>query len=149
LIGHLLPVCKELREYTSVDSDISFYQLITRAFQTRRDELRTSPSKDDEDDDTVQMIIDYECFAPGTKFYHEIILTTTGESETVDLSTLYRIIELWKQTPTIGGKSSVGFGKLKIDYKFPKDVSDKPYIDFIDKNKDEITKVLDELREAL
>jgi len=149
LVGHMLPVCKELREYTSVDSDISFYQLITRAFQTRRDELRMSPSKDDEDDDTVQMIIDYECFAPGTKFYHEIVLTTTAESEAVDLSTLYRTIELWKQAPTIGGKSSVGFGKLKIEYRWPKDVDDKPYLEFIEKNKEEIVKVLDELREAL
>lgn len=145
LVGHLLPICKELKEYTGVDSDISFYQLITRAFQTRRDELRTSS----EDDDTVQMIVDYECFAPGSKFYHEVILTTTSESEVLDLSTLYRTIELWKQTPTIGGKSSIGFGKLKIEYKFPKDVTDKPYLNFIKENKDEIVKVLDELREAL
>jgi CRISPR/Cas system CSM-associated protein Csm3 (group 7 of RAMP superfamily) len=150
LVGHMLPVCKELKEYTGIDSDISFYQLITRAFQTRRDELRTGSKKEDEDEDeTVQMIIDYECFAPGTKFYHELILTTSTESETLDLSTLYRTIELWKQAPTIGGKSSVGFGKLKIEYKWPKDVSDKPYLEFIEKNKGEIVKALDELRGAL
>ena len=150
LVGHMLPVCKELKDYTGVDSDISFYQLITRAFQTRRDELRTSSKKEDEEDDeTVQMIIDYECFAPGTKFYHEIVLITTGESEALDLSTLYRMIELWKQAPTIGGKSSVGFGKLKIEYKWPKDVGDKPYLEFIDKNREEIIKALDELRGAL
>jgi CRISPR/Cas system CSM-associated protein Csm3 (group 7 of RAMP superfamily) len=95
------------------------------------------------------MIIDYECFAPGTKFYHEFILTTSAESEALDLSTLYRTIELWKQAPTIGGKSSVGFGKLKIEYKWPKDVNDKPYLEFIEKNKDEISKALNELREAL
>ena len=147
LVGHMLPVCKELKEYTGVESDISFYQLITRAFQTRRDELRTS--SEDDDDDTVQMIIDYECFAPGTKFYHEIVLTTTTESEVLDLSTLYRTIELWKQSPTIGGKSSVGFGKLRVEYKFPEGISDKPYLDFIKENKDEIVKVLDELRETL
>jgi CRISPR/Cas system CSM-associated protein Csm3 (group 7 of RAMP superfamily) len=150
LVGHMLPICKELREYTGIDSDISFYQLITRAFQTRRDELRTSSKKEDEDEDeTVQMIIDYECFAPGTKFYHELILTTSTESETLDLSTLYRTIELWKQAPTIGGKSSVGFGKLKIEYKWPKDINDKPYLEFIEKNKDEISKALNELHEAL
>jgi len=148
LVGHMLPICKELKEYTGIDSDISFYQLITRAFQTRRDELRSGP-REDEEDETVQMIIDYECFAPGTKFHHEFILTTSTESEALDLSTLYRAIELWKQAPTIGGKSSVGFGKLKIEYKWPKDTSDKPYLEFIEKNKDEISKVLDELREAL
>jgi CRISPR/Cas system CSM-associated protein Csm3 (group 7 of RAMP superfamily) len=149
LVGHMLPICKELKDYTGVDSDISFYQLITRAFQTRRDELRTSPKEEDEEDETVQMIIDYECFAPGTKFYHEFILTTSTESEALDLSTLYRTIELWKRAPTIGGKSSVGFGKLKIEYKWPKDVNDKPYLEFIDKNRDEISKALNELHEAL
>jgi CRISPR/Cas system CSM-associated protein Csm3 (group 7 of RAMP superfamily) len=149
LVGHMLPICKELKDYTGIESDISFYQLITRAFQTRRDELRTSPKDEDDEDETVQMIIDYECFAPGTKFYHEFILTTSAESEALDLSTLYRAIELWKQAPTIGGKSSVGFGKLKIEYKWPKEVSDKPYLEFIEKNKEEISKALDELREAL
>ena len=149
LVGHMLPICKELREYTGIESDISFYQLITRAFQTRRDELRTSPKDEDDEDETVQMIIDYECFAPGTKFYHEFILTTSTESEVLDLSTLYKAIELWKQAPTIGGKSSVGFGKLKIEYKWPKEVSDKPYLEFIEKNREEISKALDELREAL
>jgi CRISPR/Cas system CSM-associated protein Csm3 (group 7 of RAMP superfamily) len=149
LVGHMLPICKELKEYTGIDSDISFYQLITRAFQTRRDELRTSPKEEEDEDETVQMIIDYECFAPGTKFYHEFILTTTAESEALDLSTLYRTIELWKQAPTIGGKSSVGFGKLKIEYKWPREVSDKPYLEFVDKNRDEIAKALNELREAL
>ena len=148
LVGHMLPICKELKDYTGIESDISFYQLITRAFQTRRDELRTSP-KDEDEDETVQMIIDYECFAPGTKFYHEFILTTSAESEVLDLSTLYRAIELWKQAPTIGGKSSVGFGKLKIEYRWPKEVSDKPYLEFIEKNKEEISKALNELREAL
>ncbi len=149
LVGHMLPICKELKDYTGIDNDISFYQLITRAFQTRRDELRTSPKEEDEENETVQMIIDYECFAPGTKFYHEFVLTTSTESEALDLSTLYRTIELWKRAPTIGGKSSVGFGKLKIEYKWPKDVNDKPYLEFIEKNGDEISKALNELREAL
>jgi len=147
LIGHLLPICKELKEYTGINSDVSFYQLITHTFQTRRDDLRVATERDD--DETVQMIIDYECFAPGTRFYHEIILTTTSESESIDLSTLHRAIELWKQVPTIGGKGSIGFGKLRIEYKWPKDVDDKPYLEFIKKNKDEIQKALDELREVL
>jgi hypothetical protein len=153
LIGHLLPICKELREYTGIDSDVSFYQLITHTFQTRRDELhvtvKNKRESDEEGDETVQMIIDYECFAPGTMFHHEIVLTTTPESELIDLSTLYRAIELWRQVPTIGGKSSIGFGKLRIEYRWPKDVDDKPYLEFIEKNRNEIRKALDELREVL
>jgi len=147
LVGHMLPVCRELRDYIGVDSDISFYQLIARAFQTRRDELRVARAEDEEQ--AVQALVEYECFAPGTKFYHEIRLEASREEELLDLSTLYRAVELWKENPFIGGKSSVGFGKLKIEYEWPKPVDSKPYMEFVEKNKDEIVKFLDELREAL
>ena len=146
LIGHLLPICKELRDYIGIDSDISFYQLITRAFQTRRDELRAERSRDEQ---AIQMLVEYEVFAPGTQFYHEIVLETTREGEEIDLATLYRAIKLWKQNPVIGGKSSIGFGKIKIEYEFPKKVSDKPYLEFIEKNRDRIKEVLDKLRDRL
>jgi CRISPR/Cas system CSM-associated protein Csm3 (group 7 of RAMP superfamily) len=146
LVGHMLPVCRELKDYIGVESDISFYQLIARAFQTRRDELRATRV---EEEQAVQALIEYECFAPGTRFYHEIRLETTREEELLDLSTLYRAVELWKMNPFIGGKSSVGFGKLRIEYEWPRPVDSRPYLEFVEKNKDEIVKVLDELREAL
>jgi hypothetical protein len=150
LIGHLLPVCKELREYTGVDSDVSFYQLITRAFQTRRDELRASAqSEEEEEEQAVQAMVEYECFAPGTQFYHEIVLETTKQEEALDLSTLYRAIKLWQQVSYIGGKSSIGFGKLKVEYEWPVRVNDATYLEFTEKNKSEIVKVLNELVEVL
>jgi hypothetical protein len=149
LIGHLLPICKELKEYTGIDSDVSFYQLITRAFQTRRDELRATAPSEEEEETAVQAIVEYECFAPGTRFYHEIILETTKQEERLDLSTLYRAIELWRQLPYIGGKSSVGFGKLRIEYEWIPGVDSKAYFEFIEKNKSEIVKVLNELVEVL
>jgi CRISPR/Cas system CSM-associated protein Csm3 (group 7 of RAMP superfamily) len=147
LVGHMLPICRELKDYTSVDSSISFYQLIARSFQTRRDELRVA--RTEEDEQAVQALIEYECFAPGTKFYHEIRLETTKDEELLDLSTLYRTVELWRENPFIGGKSSVGFGKLRIEYEWPKPVDSRPYLEFVEKNKDEIVKVLEELRETL
>jgi len=147
LVGHMLPVCRELREFTGVDSDVSFYQLIARLFQTRRDELRASSGEEDE---AVQMMVEYECFAPGTRFYHEMVLETTSDGEELDLSTLFRAVELWKQKPHIGGKSSIGFGKLSIEYSWPKEgLSSRPYMDFIERNRDAIRNVLDELAEAL
>jgi CRISPR/Cas system CSM-associated protein Csm3 (group 7 of RAMP superfamily) len=147
LVGHMLPVCKELRDYIGVDSDISFYQLIARAFQTRRDELRITRTEGEEQ--AVQALIEYECFAPGTRFYHEIRLETTKDEELLDLSTLYRAVELWRENPFVGGKSSVGFGKLRIEYEWPKPVSSRPYLEYVEKNRDEIVKVLDELRGVL
>ena len=147
LVGHMLPVCRELQDYTGIESNISFYQLIARAFQTRRDELRAARAEEEEQ--AVQALIEYECFAPGTRFYHEIRLETTKEEELLDLSTLYRAVELWKENPFIGGKSSVGFGKLKIEYEWPRPIDSRPYLEFAEKNRDEIVKVLEELREAL
>jgi CRISPR/Cas system CSM-associated protein Csm3 (group 7 of RAMP superfamily) len=149
LVGHLLPVCRELREYTGVDSDVSFYQLIARAFQTRRDELRVTTPSEEEEEPAVQAIVEYECFAPGTRFYHEIVLETTRQEEQLDLSTLYRAVKLWQQVPYIGGKSSIGFGKLKVEYEWPTRVDDSVYLEFIEENKSEIVKVLSELVEVL
>jgi CRISPR/Cas system CSM-associated protein Csm3 (group 7 of RAMP superfamily) len=147
LVGHMLPVCRELKDYTGVESDISFYQLIARTFQTRRDELRVA--RVEEEEQAVQALVEYECFAPGTRFYHEIRLETSRDEELLDLSTLYRAIELWRENQFIGGKSSVGFGKLRIEYEWPRPVDSRPYIEFVERNKDEIVKVLDELRETL
>ena len=150
LVGHMLPVCRELREYTGVDSDVSFYQLIARSFQTRRDELRAPREKEEEEEEqAVQMMVEYECFAPGTKFLHEIVLETTREEEALDLSTLYRAVELWRMKPFIGGKGAIGFGRLGIEYEWPKPVDGSEYLRFVEGNRDEIVKVLDELREAL
>ena len=148
LVGHMLPVCKELAEYMGMEGDASFHQLIAHFFQTRRDELR-APREAEEEEQAVQMMVEYECFAPGTKFVHEIVLETTREGEELDLSTLYRAVELWKMKPYIGGKSAVGFGKLWIEYEWPKPVSSDAYLRFVEENRDEIVKVLDELREAL
>lgn len=148
-VGHMLPVCRELRDYIGVNSDISFYELLTRSFQTRRDELGVGFEREEDREQAVQMIVEYECFAPGTRFHHEIILETTREWEEVDLSTLYRAVELWSEKPYIGGKSSIGFGKLRIEYNWPKPVTSKPYFEFTERNRDNITAVLEELREAL
>jgi CRISPR/Cas system CSM-associated protein Csm3 (group 7 of RAMP superfamily) len=149
LVGHLLPVCRELREYTGIDSDVSFYQLIARSFQTRRDELRVTAPREEEEELTVQAIVEYECFAPGTRFYHEIVLETTRQEERLDLSTLYRAVKLWQQVPYIGGKSSIGFGKLKVEYEWPTRVDDSVYLEFVEKNRGEIVRVLSELVEVL
>ncbi|MGC9106619.1 MAG: RAMP superfamily CRISPR-associated protein [Infirmifilum sp.] len=142
-VMHALPICKELVEYTGIPSNTSFYTLISRAFQTRRDELR---AKREENEEAVQMLVEYECFAPGTEFYHELILDS---SDPVDLATLYRAVKLWTEQPFIGGKSSVGFGRLNINYEWPSNASDQPYLDFVKNNKDEILKVIDELKQRL
>jgi len=149
LVGFALPICRELVDFTGVDSDVSFYQLITRAFQTRRDELRVGSGREGEDDETVQMIVEYEVFAPGAQFFHELVLETEEEGLALDLSALYRAVKLWQEEPHIGGKSSAGFGRLKIEYLWPSGVSEQKYLEHVEENRDEIRKALDELAEVL
>jgi len=148
LVGFALPICRELVDFTGVDSDVSFYQLITRAFQTRRDELRVGGGEGEEDE-AVQMIVEYEVFAPGAQFFHELVLETEEGGLALDLSALYRAVGLWQEEPYIGGKSSAGFGRLKIEYQWPSGASDQAYLEHVEKNRDEIHKALDELAEAL
>jgi len=121
LVGFALPICRELQDFTGVKSDVSFYQLITRAFQTRRDELRVGGGEEDEDcaDDCGVM----KSSPPGTQFFHELVLETEDETLPLDLSALYRAVKLWHEAPYIGGKSSAGFGRLKIEYHWPSGVS--------------------------
>ena len=147
LVGHLLPICRELSSYIDVKTDISFYQLIGHVFQTRRDELRVKPPE--EDKQAVQMLVEYEVFSAGTEFHHEIVLETTDEWYLLDLSTTTRALNLWAQSPYIGGKSAIGFGKLMIKYDLPQESSEEHYHTFIEKNRDKIHEALNELAEVL
>jgi len=132
-VGHLLPICRELNEYLPVKGKISFYELIGHMFQTRKDELRTG-------DETVQMLVEYEVFVPGTQFYHEILLE---DPTPLDISCLARVIELWKMKPFIGGKSSIGMGELEINYNT--NISSDEYIKFVKDRRDEICQLLNDL----
>jgi len=136
-VGHLLPICKELNEYIPVKSNKTIYEMISSMFQTRKDELKTEREKDEQ---AVQMLIEYEVFTAGTQFYHKVMLEDPTK---IDISCLARVIELWKQKPFIGGKSSIGLGELEIDYKF--DGKSDEYLDFLKKKRDEICQLLDSL----
>jgi len=136
-VGHLLPICKELNEYIPAKSNKTIYEMISSMFQTRKDELKTEREKDEQ---AVQMLIEYEVFTAGTQFYHKVMLEDPTE---IDISCLARVIELWKQKPFIGGKSSIGLGELEIDYKF--DGKSDEYLDFLKKKRDEICQLLDSL----
>lgn len=136
-VGQMLPVCEELKGLIPVESSLSFYDLLTKTFQTRKDDLR---AEREEGDQAVQMMVEYEVFAPGTRFYHEIKLE---DPDAVDISCLARCIELWKQKPFIGGKSAVGFGELEIEYDI--DATSDEYLQFLADNREAIVSLLREL----
>lgn len=135
-VGHLLPICTELKEYLpeNVNPTHSFYDFLGHTFQTRKDELRTERERNEQ---AVQMLIEYEVFASGTPFYHEVKLEDPAE---LDVSCLARVIELWKQKPFIGGKSSIGFGELVINYNL--EATSEQYLNFLEEKRDEICDLL-------
>ena len=147
-IGHLLPICVELKDYLpdDIQPKNSFYDYVGHVFQTRKDELRVERV---EDEQAVQMLIEYEVFVPGTMFWHEIKLE---DPTPLDVATLARVIELWKQKPFIGGKSAIGHGELVIRYDFTPDserfkqwFDSRQYLRFLKEQRDEICKLLDRL----
>lgn len=138
-VGQALPICIELKTFLpdELSPKTSVYNLITTVFQTRKDELRVER---EEEEQAVQMMIEYEAFAPGTKFYHEFKIE---DPEEIDLSCFARCLELWKEKPFIGGKSSIGLGEVQLSYDFKE--SSEAYLKFLEENKDKIVQLLAEL----
>jgi len=139
-VGKLLPICEELNDYLPVKSDRSVYTMIGKSFQTRKDDIRER----DEDEQAVQMLVEYEVFIPGTEFYHKVMVE---DPEPIDVSCLERVIELWKLKPFVGGKSSIGMGELEINYDL--DATSEEYVKFVEEKRDEICSVLEELKKRL
>jgi len=143
-IGMALPICKELKDFLPDELEIkpetSFYEFLAWTFTTRRDDLREERK---EDEQATQMMVNFEVFAPGTPFYHEFILNNTND---VEEGVVARMLNLWKQKPYIGGKSSIGLGKLKLNYDY-NELSENVYLSFIEEKKEEMSTMLKELEE--
>jgi len=141
-VGHALPICVELRDFLPdhIVPRASFYDMLGHVFQTRKDELRGARETGEQ---AVQMLIEYEVFVPGTMFYHEFRLEDPDE---IDRSVLYRAIKLWEKYPFIGGKSNIGFGRVKLNYDLSVlETDDKLYLKFLREHRDEIVEVVREL----
>jgi len=147
-VGHAFPVCREYKEFLPdfLQEDPRANKFVRsfcdEAFNTRRDDLRADR---DENEQAVQMKVDFECFIPGTKFYHWFITEYTNESED---ATFGRMMELFRQSPYVGGMASVGSGEVLFDY-MPSFPSSEKYFAFISENKGTILELLDEVGKRL
>ena len=149
IVGKALPICRELKNYIPVPTvtDTSIYNLLTFDFATRRAERDLPASisrieKKKKNEAKVQMLYRYECFVPGTRFYHWFTLMDTTPIED---SCFARLIELWKERPFIGGRNASGYGMIQIDYKLPIDMQTYGaafYNKFINENQAKIREVL-------
>jgi len=146
-VMHVLPICRELKPYLPDEVinkysnfvERSFYEYLDWTFHTRHAEERRAR----QEEPTIQMIYRFEVLIPGTLLYTELICDDCNE---IELSCLARMINLWQKHPFIGGKSSTGYGKIKfIEIKSDFTLDDSKYMQFINQNKNEIVKILQEL----
>lgn len=146
-VSPMLPVARETAPFLPDDvasnAQASVYELITKVFQTRRDEIRAPREKDEQ---AVQMLVEYEAFAPGTVFFQEFAIEDPAP---IDEAVLAHTIDLWKARPFIGGKTAIGMGRLRIDCDTSVLASPQVYLKYIEDNKDRIREALRELMEAL
>lgn len=134
-VGIFKPVCKETQDYTGLNSDKSFYDMLGETFYTRRDDLK---SKDynitdaTKHDNAVQMKYEMQGLSAGTELVSRIIIENSNE---VEESCLKSIIEKFKEIPYIGGKSATGHGEVDVECNI--DTTDV-YYQYLEKNKEEI-----------
>ncbi len=146
VVGHMWPLCQEYAPYLPDDiSDMRIERPVRiftdSSFVTRRDDLREERA---EDEQAVQMKVDYECFIPGTGFFHEFKLMWPND---VEKACFAHMLDLWKENPIVGGRSASGDGELQLNYELPFDAS--KYINYVEENKEAIAVFLEALDEGL
>ncbi len=147
-VGHAFPVCREyemyLPEFLKNDErvKVSVRSFTDESFRTRKDDLKADRA---EDEQAVQMKVDYECFIPGTKFYHWFALEYPTELEK---SCFGRFIEIFKSSPFIGGTSAIGNGEVMFEYQ-PVIPSAQPYLEFTLTQKDNIVTLINTIEGML
>lgn len=139
-VSHLFPICLEYQKFLpphiieKVGGLRSIREYTDEVFFTRRDDLK---AKREEDEQAIQMKVDYEVFVPGTKFYSFFILEYPNE---IELSCFARMLKLFELSPFLGGKSNIGDGEVRFDYGL--DITDEKYLQYVEENKDEIRKFI-------
>lgn len=117
-------------------------QFIDHAFFTRKDESGGSGIQKQTTDQTIQMKVDMETYIPGTMFYHKF---SFDDATDLELSCFARMMEIWNERSSIGGKRSTGYGSLKLNYDdIPKT---DLYLAYIKNNREKIIKTIEDLQD--
>jgi len=144
VVAKALPICGELKDYLPMQSKLSYHVFLTEAFATRRAEREppeTVEYKDHKEEPTIQMKVQFECFAPGTRFYHKFMLL---DALPIEKSCFAHMIDLWKQRPFVGGKMGSGYGELKIEYP-TLELTSSDYLNYLEENKKAVAKSLERI----
>jgi hypothetical protein len=139
-----IPYCRETAHVIGGDDERLRHdarQFCSFVFATRRDDLR---AEREEDEQAVQMLVEFEAFVPGTRFYHGFTLVYPSELE---VSCLGHVLHLWAEQPFIGGKSGSGYGWIALSYDpWP---SPDLYRQYVTEQRETIVAALDEMAKRL
>jgi hypothetical protein len=143
-----LPVCKETVDYTGIESDISFYDMLEEVFYTRKDDLKSVEYNATQDEkkkeNPTQMKYEMQCLSAGTELIGTIVVENVNKAEE---SMLNATLKKLQEVPFIGGKSSAGHGEVEI--KYDELESEEVYYNYLEENKEEIRQWIREVEKAL
>lgn len=149
VVEHMWPLCREYRSYlpeplrANPRCEHSVREFTDQSFLTRRDDLHADRK---EKEQAHQMKIEYECFIPGTQFYHRWALKLDNP---LHVSMLAHVLDLFGNDPFIGGRSSAGDGKLRFEYTKPDGFSSAVYLAAIEELKERTLAVIEEVGRRL
>lgn len=143
-----IPACKETVDYTGVESDISFYDMLEDIFYTRRDDLKSVSANvvktEKKKENPTQMKYEAQCLSTGTVLIGDVVLEHSNE---IEESLFNSVMKQLEKVPYIGGKSAAGHGKVKIEYT---DLADESiYYAYLEENKEDIRAYVRKLEEVL
>lgn len=145
-----LPICKETVDYTGIESDISFYDMLEEVFYTRKDDLKSVEYNIKEEvakkknDDPVQMKYEMQCLSAGTELIGTIVIENVNKIEEAMVNATLKKL---KEVPFIGGKSSAGHGE--VDIKYDELTNEETYYNYLEENKEEIRQWIREIEGVL
>lgn len=135
-VSSMMPICSEL----DGGDGPPVRKCVHTVYHTRRDNRQV----ESEDGEPSQMIYNTEVFVAGTRFRHEFALE---DPTSLDLSALRHVIDLWREYPTVGGKSAIGMGAVDLRYEYGGATPDE-YVQYLDSNAAAIRAVLDGLADG-
>ncbi|MBO8160696.1 MAG: hypothetical protein H0Z24_03585 [Thermosipho sp. (in: Bacteria)] len=137
------PVVKETAHLLGLDDEnidemISANEIVSETMYTRQDDY---PGEGSDDERKQQMIYKMQYMAAGVKLVSEISIIEPTE---IELACFFNIMERFKERPYLGGLTSKGYGRVKIDEIPTGDPT--PYIEFVENNKEEIKQFIMDLK---
>lgn len=141
------PICKELNEYNNNKSEISFYEMLQDIFYTRRDDLKSKDANitdETKNKNAQQMKYEAQCLSAGTILEGSILIENSNETEE---ECLYSILDKFRESPFIGGKSATGHGEVEIKQSMRGET--EKYYKYLKENKEKIKEWLREVEADL